>query len=89
MKLDAKFYGDLRKVKDDSVVPEEQWVAFLIKDNAFWRILPIYLEECINMGADSEQIDAVVRMMERGREWRANNPHLCKVPDVRGEKLNG
>ena len=28
MKLDAKFYGEIRKAKDDSLVPDE-WVARL------------------------------------------------------------
>jgi hypothetical protein len=40
MKLDAKFYGDLRKVKDGSAVPDDEWAVFLAKDNAFAAILP-------------------------------------------------
>jgi hypothetical protein len=86
-KLDAKFYGEVRKAKDNSRVPDDEYVVFLAKDNAFCAILPAYLEECIRLGADQEQIDAVLQMMERLREWRANNPDRCKTPDARGERL--
>lgn len=34
-KLDAKFYGEIRKVKDGAVVPEDEYVVFLAKDTAF------------------------------------------------------
>jgi hypothetical protein len=87
VKLDSKFYGEVRKVKDNSVVPDDEYIVFLAKDNAFCAILPNYLEECIRLGADQEQIDAVVRMMERAREWRAKHPERCKTPDARGERL--
>jgi hypothetical protein len=59
MKLDAKFYGEIRKVKDDSIVPDDEYVVFLAKDNAFAEILPIYRDRCITMGCDDEQIAAV------------------------------
>jgi hypothetical protein len=41
-KLDAKFYGEIRKVKDDSIVPDDQYIVFLVKDDAFALTLPIY-----------------------------------------------
>lgn len=87
MKLDAKFYGEIRKVKDNSVVPEDQYVVFLAKDNAFWHVLPLYREQCRKLGCDQEQIDAVDRMIERGRIWRMNNPDQLKNPDAKGERL--
>lgn len=89
VKLDAKFYGEIRKVKDDSIVPDDQCMTFLIKDNAFWNILPKYREECIQLGADQEHIDVVDRTIARGKVWRDANPHLLKVPDAKGEKLRG
>lgn len=87
MKLDAKFYGEIRKVKDDSIVPDDEYVVFLVKDNAFARAVYKYREECITLGADREQIDSVTRMIIRIEDWRAANPHRLKVPDAKGEKL--
>lgn len=89
MKLDAKFYGEIRKVKDDSVVPDDEYVVFLAKDNAFARILPDYRDMCVRMGADSEQVSAVDRMIERLNAWRGANPERLKVPDAKDEKLLG
>lgn len=89
MKLDAKFYGEVRKVKDDSVVPDDEYVVFLAKDNAFAAILPKYRDMCIALGADTEQIHAVNRMIDRAEEWRRKNPDRLKTPDAKGEKLLG
>lgn len=87
-KLDAKFTGEIRKVKDGSVVPDDEYVVFLAKDNAFANYaLPSYLDGCVNQGADEEQIEAVKRMMGRVRDWREANPGRCKTPDAAGEKL--
>jgi len=87
MKMDAKFYGDIRKAKDDSLVSEEEWVCFLVKDNAFAAILPGYRAKCEELGADAEQLSAIDRMIERVNTWRAANPDRLKVPDAAGEKL--
>lgn len=89
VKMDGKFYGQLRKVKDDTVVPEDQWVAFLIKDNAFPATLKKYRDECARLGADAEQIAGVDRMIQRVGDWRRDNHSLCKVPDAAGEKMLG
>lgn len=89
MKLDAKFYGEVRKVKDDSVVPDDEYVVFLAKDNAFAAILPIYFATCIALGCDQEQSDAVERMIDRVKAWRGAHPTRLKTPDAKGEKLLG
>lgn len=89
MKLDGKFYGEVRKVKDDSIVPDDEYVVFLAKDNAFAAILPVYRAVCIALGADAEQIAAVDRMIGRMDMWRFENRHRLKVPDAKGEKLLG
>ncbi len=89
MKLDAKFYGDIRKVKDDSLLPEDEYVVFLAKDNAFPATVAFYREECERLGADAEHLASVDRMIERLTKWRADNPHRLKVPDAKGEKLAG
>lgn len=89
MKLDAKFYGEIRKVKNNTIVPEDQYVVFLIKDNAFWQAVQSYHSICVINGCDKEHCESVERMIERGRKWREENKHLCKWPDARGEKLNG
>jgi hypothetical protein len=88
-KLDAKFYGEIRKAKDDSVVPEDQYMVFLAKDNAFALVLPIYLEICRTMNCDHEHIDAVARTLSRLEKWREQNQHLLKKPDAKNEKLLG
>lgn len=88
IKVDAKFYGEVRKVKDDSVVPEGSFVVFLAKDSAFAETLPYYRQKCVVMGADAEQIAAVDRMIERLAAWREANADLCKVPDAKGDKLD-
>lgn len=87
MKLDRKFYGELRKVKDDSVVPDDQWNAFLTKDNAFAAIVQLYPAACRAIGCDDEQYNAALVLVRRINLWRDANPELCKVPDAKGEKL--
>lgn len=87
MKMDAKFYGEIRKVKDDSIVPDDEYVVFLVKDNAFARSIYKYRDECIVLGADKEQVDSVNRMIQRIENWRAEHPERLKVPDARGERL--
>lgn len=87
MKLDAKFSGVIYKVKNGSIVTDDEYVVFLAKDTAFAHILPLYRDECIKLGADQEQIASVNRMITRLTDWRAANQHLVKVPDAKGEKL--
>lgn len=89
MKLDAKFYGELRKAKDDSLVLDDEYVVFLAKDNAFAAILPVYRAACVSLGCDDEQIAALDRMMDRVSLWRAGHPDRLKRPDAKGEKLLG
>jgi hypothetical protein len=89
VKLDAKFYGEVRKAKDDSVVPEDEWIVFLAKDNAFLPTLEFYLDRCLDLGCDHEHIEAVERTIARAEAWRAANPDKLKNPDARGEKLLG
>ena len=86
-KLDSKFYGTVIKAKDNSIVDGSEYVVFLAKDNAFAAVLPIYLEKCIHMDADQEQIDAVIGLIDRVDAWRAANPDKCKTPDAAGERL--
>lgn len=82
MKLDGKFHGVIVKNKDGSVVPQDQWVVFLAKDNAFLPTLHFYYDECERQGAAMEQLEAVAAMIVRVGEWRKDNPSKCKTPDV-------
>lgn len=82
MKLDGKFHGTIIKNKDGSVVPEDRWVCFLAKDNAFPATLMFYREECERIGAEPEQLSAVDDLIERVLVWRSRHQELCKVPDV-------
>jgi hypothetical protein len=86
-KLDQKFYGTIIKAKDDTIVDGSEYCVFLAKDNAFAKVLPLYLEECIRLDADEEQISAVISLIERVDKWRAANPDRCKTPDAAGDRL--
>lgn len=89
IKMDGKFYGQIRKAKDDTIVPEDEWVCFLVKDNVFAAWLPTYRDKCIEANCDSDQIEALDRMIERVKDWRLANLDRCKDPDAKGEKLLG
>jgi hypothetical protein len=86
-KLDQKFYGDVYKAKDGSDVPDNQWVVFLAKDDAFALTMPTYLENCKKLGCDAEQIAAVERLIANIHEVRAGQPGRNKKPDAEGEAL--
>ena len=60
-KLDAKFAGLIYKVKDGSIVPDDEYMVFLAQDKAFLPTLVFYRAECVRQGADKEHIDAVDR----------------------------
>lgn len=89
MKLDAKFYGEIRKVKNDEIIPDDEYMVFLAKDNAFPDTLVFYRNKCIDLQCDIEQIHAVNRAIERLELWRVNNADRLKDPDARNEKLEG
>lgn len=86
-KMDIKFSGIIRKNKDNSVVPQDQWIVFLVKDNAFPATLAFYLEECKRIGAGHEQIEAVEELIQKVATWRYNHQDLCKVPDTEDGEL--
>ena len=88
-KLDAKFSGVIFKVKDGTIVPDDEYMVFLAKDAAFWNTINFYYEECRRLDADEEHLAVVSRTIERVRDWRTANPHRIKVPDAKGEKLVG
>jgi hypothetical protein len=86
-KLDGKFSGVIIKSSDGSIVPEDQYMVFLAKDNALPATLEFYEEECERIGAQPEQIEAVRKLRARLQVWRQLNPELCKVPDVKPGQL--
>lgn len=88
-KLDAKFSGVIFKVKDGSIVTDDQYMVFLAKDEAFFNTLKFYRDECIRLGADQEQIQSVNRGIDRLMTWRKENRDRLKVPDAKGELLVG
>lgn len=81
-KLDGKFHGIIAKNKDQSIVPQDQWLVFLAKDNALPDTLRFYREECSRLGASPEQLAAVNALLVRVLRWRSENHSLCKTPDV-------
>lgn len=87
MKLDGKFHGVVVKNKDGSVVPQDQWMVFLAKDNAVPATLAFYQKECERLGAAPEQIHAIGEMRARVAQWRKEHADLCKVPDVQSGEI--
>ncbi len=81
-KLDGKFHGVIVKNKDQSIVPQDQWMVFLAKDNAVPVMLNSYFSECRRLGASIEQLDAIAALIKRVQDWRDANPNKCKTPDV-------
>ena len=88
-KLDAKFSGVIFKVKDGTIVPDDEYMVFLAKDQAFLPTLKFYRDECMRLHADDEHIAAVERTIDRLIKWREDNQSRLKVPDAKGEKLVG
>lgn len=86
-KLDGKFHGVIVRNKDASVVPQDQWIVFLAKDNAFPATLAFYRDECERLGARGDQLKAVDDLLDRVKKWRRDNPQECKVPDVEPDEL--
>jgi len=87
-KLDRKFDGIIFKVKDQSIVPPDQYMVFLAKDDAFPATLRFYREECERQGAGAAQLAAVDQAIEDVEAWRAQNAFVVKTPDVdEGELL--
>ena len=82
MKLDGKFGGEVHRIRDGEKIPEDQYVVFLAKDNAFPATLQFYRAECERVGAGAEQLAAVDRLYERVVQWRAQNFDKLKVPDA-------
>lgn len=87
LKLDAKFYGDIRKIKNDELLSQDEYMVFLAKDNAFALTLPVYRSICKALNADQEHLDAVDKTITRLEIWRKENADKCKTPDAKGEKL--
>lgn len=88
IKLDAKFEGTIRRVKDGAVLPDDGYIVFRPHDNAFFAILPNYRSKCEELGADPRQLTALDRMIARVADWRSKNKTECKVPDIEpDEKL--
>lgn len=88
-KLDAKFSGVIFKIKNGSIVPDDEYMVFLSKDAAFPATLRFYRDECARLGAEMEQLEAVDRALARLYSWRDANMNRIKVPDAKGEKLVG
>ena len=80
-RLDGKYYGFVRRFKDQVFVLESDHVVFLAKDNAFAAILPIYREKCIQLGSPAEHIESIDRLITRVNEWRVQYPERCRTPD--------
>lgn len=86
VKLDKKFQGDLRKVKDGSPVPADEYIVFLAKDDAVPAMLHAYYAECVRLRADAEQLAMVEALQQDVDRWRAAHADRCKVPDAAGER---
>jgi ABC-type thiamine transport system substrate-binding protein len=86
-KLDLKFHGVVVKNKDQSIVPQDQWMVFLAKDAALPATLAFYYAECAHLGAALEQLEAIKELQFRVNMWRAEHAAMIKVPDVNPSEL--
>lgn len=86
-KMDKKFFGAVFKVKDDSLVQDDEYITFLVKDDCFDEVLPQYLSACVQHGCDDDQVREVEKLVDRVAEWRDRNSHRLKKPDAQGETL--
>lgn len=84
MKLDSKHVSPngIFKVKNGVRLPDDQWVLFSPKDNAFAAVLPAYRDKLIELGASAAQVQAVNALIDRVDQWRAAHPERCKVADI-------
>jgi hypothetical protein len=81
-KLDGKFHGIVARDLDGQIIPPDQYVVFLARDNAFLPTLGFYYQECERLGAELPQLEAVADLILRVKQWRAANPDKCKIPDA-------
>jgi len=88
MKLDSKVYGVIHKNKDNTIIPEDEFIVFRPSDNAVPAMLVFYKEECSRLGAKPEQLQAVEGLIDRVYHWRAEHPERCKVADVEPGELS-
>jgi hypothetical protein len=86
-KLDGKFSGVIIKSSDSSIVPDDQYMVFLAKDDALPPTLEFYEKECERIGAAPEQIAAIRALRARLQVWREAHPELCRTPDVKPGQL--
>lgn len=88
-KLDRKFTGIITKHKDGSIVPQDEYMVFLAKDDVFPATLQFYRDECRHIGAEPAQLEAIDEAIKRVDAWRAANPDKCHVADVKHGELSG
>ena len=88
-RLDSKVHGTLIKNKDGKEIPADEFIVFRPSDNALGATLVFYLGQCMTLGADKAQIEAVHGLLTRVHRWRAAHPDRCKVPDVEPGELSG
>jgi len=87
-RLDTKYHGIIIKNKDNTIIPEDEYIVFRPGDNALPAALDLYLKECVHVGAHEAQIEAVLALIERVQMWRAAHPERCKAPDVEPGELS-
>lgn len=61
---------------------EKDAVLFLAKDKALPATLDFYREECERLGADPDQIQGVLKLIERVKEYQAKHAKKVKVADI-------
>jgi hypothetical protein len=88
MHLDFKVHGILIKNKDNTIIPEDEFIVFRPHDNAVPAMLKFYGEECARWGAEPAQLSAVLDLIGRVAAWRAAHPERCKVADVQPGELS-
>ena len=81
-KLDQKFYGNIYKAKDNSLVDPEQSIVFLAQDDAFFRAIQDYPKYCEEAGSDIRHLQAAEQLIHDMEMWRNANPDKCHPPGM-------
>ena len=78
----------LRKAKNSEIVPDDEFIVFIAKDDALPATLRFYLDECRSQGSDNVQCNSVAAMIDRLVAWRVAHSERCKRPDATPEELD-
>jgi hypothetical protein len=79
MPIDRKFAGEVRKIDTGELV--DDFIVFRAKDDIVPALLAFYQDQCERHNCPFEHLLRIMNLRTRVDQWRAANPHRCKLPD--------